>query len=87
MNVWLWDAPGHLRSSCGVTSDRAAAQRAARACLASGEAIVALIQEADLVLGSSALTVGHRPIGACWQASRTANGTIRWHPVTALAAS
>lgn len=87
MNVWLWDAPGQVRSSCGVASDRATAQRAAKACLVSGEAAVAVIQQAELVIGADALTARHRRIGGCWQVSRTARGAIRWREVDLLAAS
>ena len=86
MTLWLWDAPGPDRSACGVSADRAIAQRAARACLISGQAATALIQEAELVTGASALTPRYRRIGGGWQARRTRNGAIRWHPSPALPA-
>jgi hypothetical protein len=85
--MWLWDAPGPTHSACGVSSDRVNAQLAARACLVSGQASAALVQEAELVTSAGALTPSHRRFGGCWGASRTRDGAIRWRPLAALAAS
>ena len=87
MSLWLWDAPGPGRSARGVSTDQTGAQRAARDCLASGQAVTALVQEAELVTGSSALTPRYQRIDASWEARRTSNGAISWQPPAALAAS
>jgi hypothetical protein len=87
VTFWLWDAPGPLRSACGVSTDRTRAQQAARDCLASGQAATALVQEAELVTGSASLAPRYQRIGGSWQARRTSNGAIRWQPPAALAAS
>jgi len=73
VSLWLWDAPGPGRS--------------ARDCLASGQAVTALVQEAELVTGSSALTPRYQRIGASWEARLTSNGAISWQPPAAPAAS
>jgi hypothetical protein len=86
VSLWLWDAPGPLRSACGVSADLARAQRAARDCLASGQATAALVQKAELVTGSAALAPSYQRIGGSWQARRARNGAIRWYPLAALAA-
>ncbi len=55
MSLLLWEAPGPGRSTCGVSTDRARAERAVGDCLISGQATTAFVQEAELVTGSSAL--------------------------------
>lgn len=87
MSIWLWDAPGPARSACGVSGSRANAQRAAGACLASDQASTVLVQEAELVTSTGALTPGHHRVGGCWEASRARDGAISWRPLAALAAS
>ena len=87
MSLWLWDAPGPGRSARGVSTDQTGAQQAVRDCLASGQAVTALVQEAELVTGSSALTPRYQRIGASWEARRASNGAISWQPPAALAAS
>jgi hypothetical protein len=87
VSLWLWDAPGPGRSARGVSTDQTGAQRAARDCLASGQAVTALVQEAELVTGSSALAPRYQRIGASWEARRTSNGAISWQPPAAPAAS
>ncbi len=65
MIVWLWDARGPGRRGLGVSGDQAGARRAAEACLISGQASAARVEEALALLGIGTLTAdagwrGHR---------------------------
>jgi hypothetical protein len=84
--VWLWEAPGTIRFACGVSSDQADAREAARACVASGSAGVAVVQAASLVSGPDTDPYYAR-FGPCWQVSRAPGGEIRWRELTAKPAT
>jgi hypothetical protein len=85
--VWLWDAPGAACSACGISTDFAMAQEAVQACLAGGQANTALVEEAWLVTGTEVLDPYYQRLGRRWQARRSRDGTIRWHPAAELIAS
>jgi hypothetical protein len=77
VNVFLWDADGPKMSSAGVRGTFDAACHAAEACLASGQAAVALVEEARVVMGSDSLTRVYLRTRE-WRPSRGAGGAISW---------
>jgi hypothetical protein len=77
--VWLWDAPGRARTGRGVSGDEAAARQAAEACLATGEARAARVEQAQIVLEVATLACVYRRTGNGWRAQR-GGGSIRWEP-------
>ena len=83
MIVWLWDAWGPDRRGRGVSGDRAAAQRAAEACLRSGHANGARLEEALAILGTESLTSLYQRTGQGWQARHDTGGGISWEPLSA----
>ena len=76
MIVWIWDASGPAASACGVTGTAEAARRAAGALVASGQAQIARVEQAAIVLGST-LTYGYCPTGRAWHARLDA-GELTW---------
>jgi hypothetical protein len=80
--VWLWDACGPIRRGCGITDDQGRARQAAEACLRSGHAHDARVEEARVVLGIQTLTTGYRRTGHGWRAQRGARSGITWVPFT-----
>ena len=83
MIVWLWDTWGPDRRGRGVSGDRATAQRAAEACLRSGHASGARLEEALAILGTESLTSLYQRTGQGWQARHDTRGGISWEPLTA----
>ena len=81
MIVWLWDAWGPDRHGRGVSGDRATAQRAAEACLRSGHASGARLEEALAILGTESLTSLYQRTGEGWQARHDTRGGISWEPL------
>jgi hypothetical protein len=79
--VWLWDAHGPVRRGLGVSGDQAGARRAAEACLVSGQASAARVEEALAMLGIGTLASHYWRTGQGWQASRADGGGIRWEPL------
>jgi hypothetical protein len=78
--VFLWQADGPEQGGRGVSGDREAARRAAEKLLRSGEATAAVIEEAELGLGTRALTFAYCPTGPRWQAMTGPRGRVRWVP-------
>jgi hypothetical protein len=76
MIVWIWDASGPAAGACGVAGTAEAARRAAGGLMASGEADVARVQEAALVVGCT-LTYDYCPTGRTWRA-RLEAGRPAW---------
>lgn len=82
MIAWLWDAPGSGgRSGHGISDDPAAAIHAAEACLLSGHAHAARVEQALAVLETETLTSCYQRTGRGWQAQRGATGAITWEPL------
>lgn len=80
MIVWLWDADGPARTARGVTDDEAAARHAAEACLRSGQARAAAVEQARAVLGMESLTSGYQRTGSGWTGECRQDGRISWTP-------
>jgi hypothetical protein len=82
MIVFLWDVTGPVRRVCGITDDQGRARQAAEACLRSGGAQDARVEEARVVLGIQTLTTGYRRTGHGWRARGGARSAITWVPFT-----
>ena len=67
MIVWLWNADGPAGNGRGVTDDRARAFQSAEACLCSGQADVAEVEGARLVLGVRTLAFEYERTGEGWR--------------------
>jgi hypothetical protein len=80
--VWLWDALGPARTTRGVSGDHATALQAAEACLLTGEAHAARVEQAVAILGTETLTSSYRRTGNGWHARRSTSG-ITWKPFMA----
>jgi hypothetical protein len=80
--VWLWDADGPARTSRGITDDAGAARRAAEACLLSGQARCAAVEQARAVLGMESLTSGYQRTGNGWTGECRQDGQISWTPLS-----
>jgi hypothetical protein len=78
--VWLWDAPGRVRTGRGVSGDETTARRAAEAYLLAGQARAARVEQALIVIGTETLTDVYWRTGNGWQARRGKSG-IRWEPI------
>jgi hypothetical protein len=76
MIVWIWDASGPAADACGVTGTAEAARQAAGSLVTSGQAEVARVEQAAVVLGI-ALTYDYCPTGETWAARLTA-GRLTW---------
>ena len=87
MIVWLWDARGPARCGLGVSGDQSSARQAAEACLISGQASGARVEQAQAVLGIGTLTSHYRRTGQGWQARRADGGGVRWEPLAASPAA
>jgi hypothetical protein len=79
--VWLWDAPGRVRTGRGISGDETAARKAAEACLLAGQARAARVEQAVAVLEAGTLEPSYRRTGNGWAARRGAAG-ITWEPIT-----
>ena len=79
MNVWVWDASGPATDACGVADNAEAARRAAGSLLTSGQAVVARVEQAAIVIGL-ALTYDYCPTGHAW-AGQLEPGGLKWVPV------
>jgi hypothetical protein len=79
--VWLWDADGPARAARGITDDVGAARHAAEACLRSGQARCAAVEQARAVLGTESLTSGYQRTGNGWTGERRQDGQISWTPL------
>jgi hypothetical protein len=78
--VWLWAAPGPVRTACGVTDSETRARRDAGAVLIAGQATAACVEKATLAIGVSTLTFGYKPTGQAWNA-RLRDGRVTWAPL------
>lgn len=87
MIVWLWEATGASGFACGVSGDQAGAREGAGACIASGKATTAVIQQAKLVDYPDTLDSHYVRFGSRWQASLTRTRKIRWREFAAQPAS
>jgi hypothetical protein len=76
MLLWLWDA-GRCH---GIAGDDTRARQAAAKCLISGQAQMASVEAASLVLGVSSLTDIYIRSGTGWTGRRSDRG-IRWSPI------
>lgn len=76
MIVWIWDASGPAASACGVAGTAEAARSAAGALVASGQAQIARVLQAAIVLGST-LTYDYCPTGQGWHAWLD-DGQLTW---------
>jgi hypothetical protein len=74
--VWLWDAPGPVSSALGVCGKETGARQAAAARLLGGQASVAVVQEAIVVIGTGSLLEYYERTGNRWQARP--GKRIRW---------
>jgi hypothetical protein len=83
--VWLWDAAGPACGACGVTADRKTAKSRARACIRSGQAIVAQVQAAEFLAGDDVLDPYYRRFGNRWQARDAQGISFRWRLLAASA--
>ena len=79
MILWLWDADGPARTGRGVTNDETRAIKAAEACMRNGQARIAKVEAALLVLGIPGLTPGYKRTGNGWR-GRCGDTGIRWEP-------
>jgi len=78
ITVFLWQADGPVRGGRGVCDDRRKARQDAAACLRSGQASLAVVEEATAELGLRTLTSGYYSTGRKWQARVGMNGRVRW---------
>jgi len=79
ITVFLWQAdPVPVRGGRGVCDDRRKARRDAAACLRSGQASSAMVEEATAELGLRTLTSGYYSTGRKWQARIGTQGRVRW---------
>lgn len=76
--AFLWQADGPEVGSRGVTDDEGTARKRAAACLLSGSAVAAVVQEATAELGMRTLTDGYHRTGREWRGSVGAGGQVRW---------
>jgi hypothetical protein len=81
MMIWLWDAYGPVRTARGITDDRDRAITLAETCLSSGQAAIARVEGAVLILGTHTLTSGYRRTGEGWR-GRCGDSGIQWEPFT-----
>lgn len=82
MIVWLWDACGPHRTRRGITDDGARARQAAEACIRSGQATAARVEQAVSFLGVHTIATGYQRTGLGWSAHNH-DGRITWEPFTA----
>jgi hypothetical protein len=86
MIVWLWDAYGPVRGGRGITSDKTRAVKAAEACMRSGDAVVARVESAQVILGTDSLTSGYLRTGE-GLAGRCGDTGVRWDSLAQQATS
>ena len=78
MIVWLWSASGAECRGSGVSDSEERARGAAEACLASGRANVAHVEQALTALDATTLIYGYVRTGDGWQGHRGEHGAITW---------
>jgi hypothetical protein len=79
--VWLWEASGPWQFR-GITGDDRAARRAVAQCLTSGQAEMAIVEAASLMIGVSSLADCYRRTGTGWTARR-AGARVCWAALAA----
>jgi len=81
MIVYLWSAYGAGCHAIGISDSYDRARDAAGACVASGRADGARVEQALTTVDARTLIDGYVRTGEGWQARRGEHGAVRWQPL------
>lgn len=86
MIVYLWSTSGAGCHASGISDSDERARDAAGACVASGRADGAYVEQALTAIDATTLIDGYVRTGEGWTARRASTGVVRWQPFSRGAA-